>query len=155
MTSRFTLRHAAPLSSAARTSTPLTPAPLLPVLGITALLSLGGPALAADAGGAASGQGPQGATASSPEVKVDDKTVGDFAEAFSSIQQINADLTSQLEAASDPAAAQTLQNEAQTEMVEAVEEAGITVNEYNEIATRLQHDQQLAQRVQDAMGEQQ
>ena len=134
MTSRLTLRHAAPLS-------------------IAALLAFGSHTLIADTG--APGQGPQGATASSPEVKVDDKTVNDFAKAFSSIQQINADLTSELEAASDPAVAQTLQQEAQSEMVEAVEEAGITVNDYNEIATRLQHDQRLAQRVQEAMGDQQ
>jgi hypothetical protein len=154
MTSRFTLRHAASLTNAARTSA-LMPAPLLPVLGIAALLSLGGNALAADAGGAAPAQDPQGPAASSSEVKIDDKTVGNFAEAFSSIQEINADLTSQLEATPDPAAAQTLQRQAQSEMVEAVEEAGISVHEYNEIATRLQQDQRLAERVQNAMADQQ
>ncbi|WP_296806605.1 DUF4168 domain-containing protein [Thiocapsa sp.] len=149
MTSRFTPRHAASLT-AARTSA-LMPATLLPVLGLAALLSLGGNALAADAGGAPPAQDPRGPAAYNPQVKIDDKTVDNFAEAFSSIQEINADLTSQLETASDPAVAQTLQREAQSKMVEAVDEAGISVQEYNEIATRLRQDQRLAERVQNAL----
>jgi hypothetical protein len=154
MTSQFTLRHAASLTNADRTPK-LLPAPLLPVLGLAGLLSLGGHALAADTAGEPPAQDPRGQATYNPEAKIDDKTVDNFAEAFSSIQTINADLTSQLETAPDPAAAQMLQPEAQAAMVEAVDDSGISVQEYNEIAMRLQQDQRLAERVQDAMPGQQ
>lgn len=82
---------------------------------------------------------------------VDDSTVSNFADAFLSVQEISEDLTDKLSNAPSAEAAQSLQREAQDEMAQKVEEAGISVEQYNEIAISIRRDPKLAERVKTAV----
>lgn len=78
---------------------------------------------------------------------VDEATIERFAMAKVEVQRMNRDLTQEMNAASDMTEAQELQRKAQEEMAQAVEEEGISVREYNEIATAMQQDPALAARI--------
>lgn len=104
--------------------------------------------------GAAAAQGmPEPGSAGTPgmgapaSATVDDAKFDDFVEAFVAVQEINDELSGQLTEAPDPETAHELQQQAQQEMVVAIEEEGISVEEYNEIVMALRHDQELNQRL--------
>ncbi|MEY6432615.1 DUF4168 domain-containing protein [Thioalkalicoccus limnaeus] len=78
---------------------------------------------------------------------VDDAKFDDFVEAFVAVQEINDELSGQLMEAPDPERAHELQQQAQQEMVVAIEEQGISVEQYNEIVMALRHDQGLNERL--------
>ncbi len=78
---------------------------------------------------------------------VDEATVERFAVASVEVQRMNRELTEEMNAASNVTEAQELQRKAQEEMAQAVEEEGISVREYNEIATAMQQDPALAARI--------
>ncbi|MBK5940628.1 DUF4168 domain-containing protein [Halochromatium roseum] len=147
----------------------MTRQPLAPALALTALLAVTGTAWSqsntagqAPAGQAPTGQGPAGQGAggapgagfqapTSAPMTVDDSTVSNFADAFLSVQEISEDLTDKLSNAPSAEAAQSLQREAQDEMAQKVEEAGISVEQYNEIAISIRRDPKLAERVKTAV----
>jgi hypothetical protein len=120
-------------------------------------------ALLAGAGGALAQQGHQGGQQGqgggqqamqqpgAGAVEVDDATVSNFADAFLSVQEISQGLSDQLAEAEGTEAAQEMQQEAQQEMAEAVEEAGISVSDYNQIAVGMRQDPELAERVREAV----
>ncbi|MEA1053598.1 DUF4168 domain-containing protein [Lamprobacter modestohalophilus] len=142
---------------------------LVPALALTALLAATGTALAqpGTAGQAPTGQGPAGqgaggapgagyqAPPSAPmntaPMNVDDSTVSNFADAFLAVQEISEDLTDKLSDAPSAEAAQSLQRETQDEMAQKVEETGISVEQYNEIAISIRRDPKLAERVKTAV----
>lgn len=77
----------------------------------------------------------------------DDATLSQFVDAYVQIAQISESLGSELSSVQDQAQAQAMQEEAQVEMVQAVEDAGLTVAEYNAIAYEVETDPELKQRI--------
>ncbi len=129
---------------------------LAPSLALAALLATTGSAFAQQgaAGGAQGSAGEPAAGLQAPPsapMKVDDATVSRFADAFMSVQDMSEDLTEKLSEAPSAEAAQTLQREAQEEMAQTVEESGISVEQYNEIAIGMRSDPKLAERVKTAV----
>lgn len=136
--------------------------PLITALTTAALLSATGAAFAqggagqpgAQQGGGAGAQGGgYQAPAPSAPMDVDDETVSEFADAFLSVQEISQDLTEKLSEAPSAEAAQTMQREAQEEMAKSVEDSGISVEQYNDIAVGMRQDPELAERVKTAVNE--
>ncbi|WP_110619743.1 DUF4168 domain-containing protein [Thioalkalivibrio sp. ALE21] len=103
-------------------------------------------------GGAQGGAPPEGGGApmqqEAPEVDLSDEDIDTFVEAFVGVQEVREDFSQRLQEAEDETEAQQMQQEAQDEMVAAVEDAGMTVEEYNEVAMALQNDPELMQEVQ-------
>jgi uncharacterized membrane protein YebE (DUF533 family) len=83
--------------------------------------------------------------------KVDQETVETFAAALTAVKEIQAEYKERIEAAREPDVANTLQREAQTEMVEAVKEKGLSVNQYNTLAQQMQADAKFRTAVESAM----
>lgn len=84
-----------------------------------------------------------GMGAGAPQHDFDDESLEQFADAYIDITQIQEDYTQQLEGTEDPDAARDLQQQANDEMVEAIENRGLSVPEYSEIATALDTDPEL------------
>lgn len=80
---------------------------------------------------------------------ISDEQLEQFADALNEIERINDDFVAQLEQAENQEEAQELQIAAQGEMVEAVENSGLTVEEYNAIAYRMQNDPEIQERIED------
>ncbi|MGX5915671.1 DUF4168 domain-containing protein [Aliidiomarina sp. Khilg15.8] len=80
---------------------------------------------------------------------VTDEQLEQFAAALDDIESINDDFVAQLEQAETQEEAQELQIAAQSEMVEAVEDSGLTVEEYNAIAYRMQNDPEIQEKIED------
>ncbi|MCG5494352.1 DUF4168 domain-containing protein [Ectothiorhodospira variabilis] len=120
---------------------------------LATLFALGGTAAAQDWGGQ---QGGGAQDAPPPEhqgampgadVDLSDDTIDEFVDAFVEVQKVNDEFAQRLENASDAEEAQALHQEAQQEMVEAVEATGMNVEEYNEVAMALQNDPELLDQV--------
>lgn len=121
----------------------------LPALAAGAALALGvsGLAHAQDAGApAATEQVPSAAAAN-----ITDEQVNSFALAMNEVSSLNQKFSSQLAAAPDDAARTQIQQQAATEMTQAVEKSGISPTEYNQIAQAAQADAELRARIGQAM----
>lgn len=81
---------------------------------------------------------------------VDDRTLDRFVTAFLDVRDIQAEFAERLGSVEDREQAQSLQSEAQDEMIAAVEDAGLSVQEYNQVATMMQEDPELRERVTEA-----
>ncbi|RLK50340.1 uncharacterized protein DUF4168 [Alkalispirillum mobile] len=81
--------------------------------------------------------------AGAPEHDFDDDSLEQFADAYIDITEIQEDYTQRLEGTEDPDEARNLQQEANDEMVDAIENHGLSVPEYSEIATALDTDPEL------------
>ncbi|WP_018141928.1 MULTISPECIES: DUF4168 domain-containing protein [unclassified Thioalkalivibrio] len=114
----------------------------------------------AQEGGAQGGQPPQGGAEGgaaqggapmqeAPEVDLSEEDIDTFVSAFVAVQEVREDFADRLQGAEDETEAQSMQQEAQDEMVSAVEDAGMSVEEYNEVAMALQNDPELMQEVQE------
>jgi len=114
-------------------------------IALAALFAAGGTAFAQDA----QGTGQPAFGEATPQTAVTDQTVDTFVDAFVAVQGIREEYTERLHGASDEAEAQALQQEAQEEMMRAVEQSGMSVQEYNEVAMALQNDPALMERVQE------
>lgn len=84
-----------------------------------------------------------------PEVDLSEQEIDTFVTAFVAVQGVREDFADRLQNAEDETEAQSMQQEAQDEMVNAVEDAGMSVEEYNEVAMALQNDPELMQEVQE------
>lgn len=91
--------------------------------------------------------GQYGAPTDQQQMDVSDDQLQTYAEAEQKVQEIRDDFQEQMPTAESPEEAQTLQQEAQQEMVSAVEDAGLTVEEYNQIASQMQANPELRQRM--------
>jgi hypothetical protein len=80
-------------------------------------------------------------------IEVSDEKLQQFLSAAISVQDVQREYVAEIQATEDAARAETLREEAQDVMVTAVEEAGLTVLEFNLIAQRLQNDAELLQRL--------
>lgn len=110
---------------------------LISLLGIT--LSLG--AQANEYGQNGTQQGGQAAA------NVDEASLNKFKDAFAEVNGIRESFAGKLENVEDPQKAQKLQQQAQEDMVSAVEDAGLSVQEYNQIFAAVQQNPELQQKV--------
>lgn len=84
-------------------------------------------------------------------VEVSDETLNQFATALEEVRDIGQEYSEQVANAEGTEEAQQLQREAQEEMVTAVEDTGLSVQEYNSIAQLMSQDQELMERIEDMM----
>ncbi|WP_300579067.1 DUF4168 domain-containing protein [Phenylobacterium sp.] len=80
-----------------------------------------------------------------------DTQVEGFAEAMTDVQSLNEEYGPRVTAETDATAQATLQQEMNTKMTAAVEESGLTAQEYNQIAAAAQTDAELRARIGQAM----
>lgn len=80
-----------------------------------------------------------------------DTQVEGFAEAMTDVQSLNEEYGPKVTAETDATAQATLQQEMNTKMTAAVEESGLTAQEYNQIAAAAQTDAELRARIGQAM----
>ncbi len=121
----------------------------LPVMAAGAALAFGfaGLAQAQDAGApAAAQQAPSAAAAN-----ITDEQVNSFALAMNEVSSLNQKFSAELQAAPDDATRTQIQQQAATEMTQAVEKSGISPTEYNQIAQAAQADAELRARIGQAM----
>ena len=85
------------------------------------------------------------------QVSISDTELQLFVEVQSDIQTIVQDYSARLEGTDDAEAAAELQQEASQRMVAAVEDIGLDVATYNNIAVALEQDEALQERVRDMM----
>jgi hypothetical protein len=76
-----------------------------------------------------------------------DAKLEQFVDALTEVHVIRNEAASELEAATDMETAQEVQLRAQQQMIDAVEEAGLSVEEYNQIATLMSTDPELQERI--------
>ena len=85
------------------------------------------------------------------QVEITDTDLERFVEVQADIQSIVQEYSARLEGTEDSEAAAQLQQEASQMMVAAVEDIGLDVATYNNIAVALEQDEDLQQRVQQMM----
>lgn len=83
--------------------------------------------------------------------EITDEQIEQFADVQSDIREITQEYSSRLQEVEDPDAAAQLQQEASQLMVEAVEDIGLDVETYNNIAVALESDEDLRNRVESQM----
>lgn len=88
-----------------------------------------------------------GAPAEHQQAEVSDDQLKTYAEAEKKVQEIRDEFQQQMPNAETPEEAQALQQEAQEEMVSAVEDSGLSVEEYNQIASLVQTNPELRDRI--------
>ncbi|MFU8815923.1 MAG: DUF4168 domain-containing protein [Pseudomonadales bacterium] len=86
-------------------------------------------------------------------LEVTDEQLEKFVDAVNSVEEVQQDYAAQIQAAEDVDKAQDLRQEAQEEMVTAVEESGLSVDEFNLIAQQIQTDPALVARLQTILRE--
>lgn len=90
-----------------------------------------------------------------PAADVTDTELTQFANAMQAVNEIRNQYSQRIETSEDQNEAQQLQQEAGERMTMAVQDAGMSVDEYNEIAVALQSDPQLMQRLEQLIVEEQ
>jgi len=105
------------------------------------------PAAFAQEGQYGAEQQQEGAYEQPAAVEVDDETLDKFADAFVEVQTIQTSASQEMEQATDPTQAQEIQQRAQEEMVQAVIDTGLSVEEYNQIAQQMNTDADLREDV--------
>lgn len=82
-------------------------------------------------------------------VEVSDAQLEQFVAAQESITAIQQDFSGRLEGVEDPEEAYELQVQANDEMTQAVEDAGLSVEDYNQVAMAIQTDAELRERLEE------
>ncbi|SCZ56230.1 DUF4168 domain-containing protein [Thiohalomonas denitrificans] len=77
----------------------------------------------------------------------DDATLDTFADAFGKVMNLQQDFASQLEGVESDEEARAMQQQVQEQMVEAVQQSGMSVEEYNNVATQLDQNPKLREKV--------
>ena len=117
------------------------------------LLPLSAVVTAALRAGPVSAQQQPAAPAPAPQVEITPEIKDKFSDAYVDIMEIQVDYSEQLESVTDQAVANTMQQEAQTEMQEAVVDNDLTIQQYNQIIQMASTDQELQQELQAAIEE--
>ena len=126
-------------------TTMLAPRQTLPAVLLALALGTAGSAVAQEQQG---GQGQPGEYAPPQEQggEVSDEKLGQFMVAMASVQDVQEEYAGQIQSTSDGEKAQELRQEAQSKMISAVEDSGLSVPQYNMIAERMRTDPDLAER---------
>ena len=111
----------------------------LPLLAASAMIAALG-ATAAQAQETAPAQAPQEQAAPQGSAEITDEMINSFTLAMNQVTSLNEKFSAQIQAAPDDAARTELQRQAATEMGRAVQQAGITPQQYNMIAQAAQND---------------
>ncbi len=85
--------------------------------------------------------------AAAPAVAVEDKKIDQFADAYIAVQQIQSQATQQLSATADADKAQKVKQEAETQMIDAVQRSGLQIEEFNQIVQAMASDPTLRDKV--------
>jgi len=85
------------------------------------------------------------------EADFSDQELDQFVSAQDDVMDIRDEYVQRIEATDDRDEAMALEQEANQMMVEAVEDTGLTVETYSEIAQAASQDMELAERIQDMM----
>lgn len=105
--------------------------------------------------GLVSAQAPETATspapATQPAAQVSEEKVDQFVTAYVEVQKISQDYSAKLQATEEPEKATELQQEAQTKMQKAVTKSGLSVPEYQQIASLAGQNPELRARIQEEM----
>lgn len=120
--------------------------PVLALLAAAGLLFAAGTATAqgqAPAPGQAPGQ--------APSIEVSDQDVENFADAYVAVQTINQQYTEKLQNVEEAEKATALQQEARDKMQQAVEDSGLTISDYQEIAQAAGQDEELRSDIEQAV----
>lgn len=86
--------------------------------------------------------------AQQPAANIDDAQLEKFAAALDDIAKIQEDAMARLSQVEDQQKAQAIQQEANENMVDAVNDSGLSVEDYNLIANQLQTNPELQERLQ-------
>ena len=97
----------------------------------------------AESDASASAAAPGTATAA----PIDDKKIDQFATAYVEVASIQRNASAQLQSASDPAKAEAVKANAESQMIAAVERNGLDVNEFNRIVETMAADDSIRSRV--------
>ena len=89
----------------------------------------------------------QAVTPQQSTVALTDANLLKFSVAMDDIQQVGTKYEAKFQNAETPEQAQQIQQQAQSEMVNAVEAAGLTAEEYNAIAQQAQQDETLRKKI--------
>jgi hypothetical protein len=84
---------------------------------------------------------------------VTDEEVSSFVSAYASIMELQLAYQEEFQQASSPEEAQAIEARAQGEVEEAIEDEGLSMQRFDEIARQLQTDPALQERVQQELGE--
>lgn len=122
-----------------------------PVLALLAAAGLLFAAGTATAQGEAPGQAPTQAPTQAPDIDVSDQDVGNFADAYVAVQTINQEYAEKLQNVEEAEKATEMQQEARDKMEGAVEEAGLSLSDYQEIAQAAGQDEELRADIQEAV----
>ena len=77
----------------------------------------------------------------------DDQTLEQFADAYVEVGEIHREYSEQLQGADQTEDAQQLQQEANDEMVDAIQNSGLEVQEYSAVAAALERDPEMREEV--------
>lgn len=110
-------------------------------------------------GGGAAGGGQQqqsappqgGGGQSAPDLDLSDSDVEKFAKAQDEVQSVREDYSGKLRDVEDTEKAREIQAEMQEEMLQAVKDAGMDAQKYNEVSQAAMQDEELRKRIEDAM----
>ena len=119
-------------------------------LKMTKLLAATAVVFTAGAGSAAMAQEAAAAQEQQETTPVSDKEVKKFVKAEKKIGAIIDEWTPKVQSAESDEQADQLKQQAQTQMIAAIEKEGLSVQRYNEIAQQAQFDPQLAERLRQA-----
>jgi len=117
---------------------------------LAGLLALGTGSTALAAGDESSGN----SGTATEQAPISDQKLEQFTTAMADVREIRMDYGSQLQQAESQDKRQKLKQEGQQEMLEAIRDSGLKVEEYNRIGNRLGNDKELQQRLKKMMSEQ-
>lgn len=118
-------------------------------LPVAALLMAASP-VAAQTAGSGAGEGTQGMPQQTQQFS--EQKLESFAEAVIDVNKVSEDFAARLNQGGDEDA---LRQEAQVQMVQAIQDTGLSVQEYNTISAAAQHNPEVAQTVEKHLREQQ
>ncbi|WP_237057257.1 DUF4168 domain-containing protein [Microbulbifer sediminum] len=95
----------------------------------------------------AQAQNGEAAAATAQKVSYSEPQLQSFADAYRAIVLLSREYAPKLKAAENIEQAEALNKEAQGKMVAAIQQAGLTKDEYQQIATSLKNDPELVQRI--------
>jgi Domain of unknown function (DUF4168) len=89
----------------------------------------------------------QPSTQAPQTARIEDAKIDKFADAYVAVQDIQTKAAQKLEGTTDPAQAQQVRSTAETEMIQAVKQTGLEVEEFNQIVQAMAQDADLRTRV--------
>jgi heme-binding NEAT domain protein len=78
---------------------------------------------------------------------VEEKKIDQFADAYIAVQEIQSQASQQLSATTDAQKADKVKQDAQNQMIQAVERSGLQIEEFNQIVQAMASDTSLRERV--------